>query len=133
MKRETPDRIGKKANIPGQPPQRLVVRGYRSSMVRNLTCVVFPRASNPKGEKKYPLYIWLHGRRRHVTDLHFIHERMTAGRPARDVAAIVLHPFGRQCVGFQVCLGESIVLLIIPLRRRRRTPQCLLTIRFPLS
>ncbi len=49
----------------------------------------------------FPVYIWLHGRGDKATDLHFINERMTQVGQLGPVNAIVINPFGRQCVGFK--------------------------------
>lgn len=48
-----------------------------------------------------PLYVWLHGRGDKQTDLHFIHERQSSTGQVAPRDAIVLHPFGRQCLGFK--------------------------------
>ncbi|WDI43996.1 prolyl oligopeptidase family serine peptidase [Bremerella sp. P1] len=87
----------------------LVVRGYTSSI---------DGSSQPYGlvipkdldlSKPQPLYIWLHGRGDKATDLHFIHERSTKVGQISPDDAIVLHPFGRQCIGFKSA-GEIDVL-----------------------
>jgi hypothetical protein len=90
---------------------RLVVRGYRSSIDNSAQPygVVFPKDFDPKSKKKYPLYVWLHGRGDKSTDLHFINERMSQVGQLGEVDAIVIHPFGRQCVGFKSA-GELDVL-----------------------
>lgn len=80
---------------------RLVVRGYQAFDGPQPYGVVYPKDFDPQGEKRYPIYIWLHGRGDKSTDLHFIHERMTQIGQLGEVDAIVLHPFGRQCVGFK--------------------------------
>ena len=56
--------------------------------------------------KPVPLVVWLHGRGDKTTDLHFL-ERCAAKHQAfggllgEQTDAIILHPFGRQCVGWK--------------------------------
>ncbi|MDG2125724.1 MAG: prolyl oligopeptidase family serine peptidase, partial [Verrucomicrobiales bacterium] len=89
-----------------------VVRGYRSSI---------DNSSQPYGlnipekldlsEKPVPLYVWLHGRGDKSTDLHFIAERSSKSWQFAGHLddGIVLHPFGRQCIGYKSA-GEIDVL-----------------------
>ena len=51
--------------------------------------------------KPIPLYVWLHGRGDKNTDLHFLQERATRAGEIAPPGAIVLHPFGRHCVGWK--------------------------------
>lgn len=60
-------------------------------------------------EKPCPLYVWLHGRGDKATDLHFLIEREKSKGQITPPGAIVLHPFGRHCVGFKHA-GEIDVL-----------------------
>ena len=87
----------------------LVVRGYRSSIDQSAQPygLVIPKTATP--QRKMPLYVWLHGRGDTKTDLHFIHERQTRTGQVAPPNAIVLHPFGRQCIGFKSA-GEIDVL-----------------------
>jgi len=59
--------------------------------------------------KPVPLYVWLHGRGDKQTDLHFIAGRLNQDGQIKPPAAIVLHPFGRHCLGFKSA-GETDVL-----------------------
>ncbi len=56
-----------------------------------------------------PLTVWLHGRGDKVTDLQFIDERMHRPGQFQPGGCIILHPFGRQCVGYELA-GETDVL-----------------------
>lgn len=78
----------------------LVVRGYRSNIDDSAQPygMVIPKDFDFK--KSLPLYTWLHGRGDKATDLHFITERMTKPGEIAPPNAIVVHAFGRQCVGF---------------------------------
>jgi acetyl esterase/lipase len=97
------------AQTPWTNDSGLVVRGYRSRVdgsVQPYGLVI------PKGldrDKPAALYVWLHGRGDQQTNIGFLYERMTkAGQIAPD-DAIVVHPFGRHCVGFKSA-GEIDVL-----------------------
>jgi predicted esterase len=87
----------------------LVVRGYRSNIDDSAQPygVVIPK--NFDFKQKIPLYIWLHGRGDKATDLHFMVDRMTKPGEIAPPNAIVVHAFGRQCVGF-LNAGEQDVL-----------------------
>ncbi len=56
-----------------------------------------------------PLLVFLHGRGDKTTDLHFIDQRLKRAGKVGLPGAIVLHPFGRQCIGFKSA-GEIDVL-----------------------
>ncbi len=59
--------------------------------------------------KPVPLYVWLHGRGDKATDLHFICDRLDKNGEVVPDNAIVVHPFGRQCIGFKSA-GETDVM-----------------------
>ena len=86
----------------------LVVRGFHSQVDGSAQPygLVIPEKL-PAG--KVPLYIFLHGRGDKQTDLHFIDERLKSKGQVTPSNAIVLHPFGRQCVGYKSA-GETDVL-----------------------
>jgi dienelactone hydrolase len=87
----------------------LVVRGYYSRIDRSPQPYGLVIPENHDWEKPSPLYVWLHGRGDKVTDLHFIHQRMRQVGQIAPPNAIVLHPFGRHCLGFKSA-GEIDVL-----------------------
>jgi dienelactone hydrolase len=78
----------------------LVVRGYFSSIDNSAQPYGLVIPKNFDFEKSAPLYTWLHGRGDKATDLHFITERMNKPGEITPPDAIVVHAFGRQCVGF---------------------------------
>jgi pimeloyl-ACP methyl ester carboxylesterase len=94
-----------------------VVRGYRSDIDGSDQPYGLEVPDEAPPERGYPLFVWLHGRGNTATDMHFIHERMSAtanaasGGRARPTpaGALVLHPFGRHCVGWKWA-GEIDVL-----------------------
>jgi predicted esterase len=87
----------------------LVVRGYKSDIDDSPQPYGLVIPADYNGSKPVPLYVWLHGRGDKNTDLHFIQERMTRPGQIAPPGAIVLHPFGRHCVGFKFA-GEIDVL-----------------------
>ncbi|MES2466170.1 MAG: prolyl oligopeptidase family serine peptidase [Verrucomicrobiota bacterium] len=48
-----------------------------------------------------PAWFWLQGRGDTRTDLHFIHERMKKGGEFKPPATIIVHPWGRYCIGYK--------------------------------
>ena len=79
----------------------LVVRGYRSSIDQSPQPYGLVIPKSLKRDQQVPLYVWLHGRGDSKTDLHFIHERQNRPGQVAPPNAIVLHPFGRQCIGYK--------------------------------
>lgn len=77
------------------------VRGYRSSIDGSWQpyAVVVPEGLDLS--EPVPLWIWLHGRGDKETDLHFLHKRLKPTGPFQPEDAVVLHPFGRQCIGWK--------------------------------
>ncbi|MGY8769620.1 MAG: carboxylesterase family protein [Pirellulales bacterium] len=87
----------------------LVVRGYRSDIDGSVQPYGLEIPEQLDTSKPVPLYVWLHGRGDKTTDMPFIAQReKSSGKVAPD-DAIVLHPFGRQCIGFKSA-GEIDVL-----------------------
>jgi len=78
-----------------------VVRGYQSTIDGSAQPygLVIPQGHD--FEKPCPLYVWLHGRGDKSTDIHFLYERATRAGQITPSGAIVLHAFGRQCVGYK--------------------------------
>jgi predicted esterase len=62
--------------------------------------------------KPQPVYVWLHGRGDKTTDMHYIAQRRAKLGKFNIQTGIVLHPFGRQCIGFKHA-GEIDVLDVI--------------------
>jgi predicted esterase len=87
----------------------LSVRGYRSSIDGSAQPYGLVVPKDHDFTKPCPLYVWLHGRGDKNTDLHFLYERATKVGQIAPPNAIVVHPFGRHCVGFKHA-GEMDVL-----------------------
>jgi hypothetical protein len=97
----------------------LVVRGYYSKIDGSAQPygLVVPKDHN--FAKRCPVYVWLHGRGDKNTDLHFLYERATRPGQLTPTNAIVVHPFGRHCVGWKHA-GEIDVLEVVENLRQRR-------------
>lgn len=87
----------------------LLVRGYRSRIDDSAQPYGLVIPEDVDLTKPLPLYVWLHGRGDKQTDLYFIHERERSIGQIAPRDAIVLHPFGRHCLGFKSA-GEIDVL-----------------------
>jgi len=87
----------------------LTVRAYRSSVDGTAQPFGLVIPEREDREIPVPLYVWLHGRGDKQTNLRFIHERLTKVGQIAPPGAIVLHPFGRHCLGFKSA-GEIDVL-----------------------
>lgn len=106
-------------DAPAYASQRgLLVRGYRSEIDGSSQPygLVIPKELDLS--RPVPLYVWLHGRGDTATNLHFIDERMRNVGQISPPGAIVLHPFGRHCIGFKSA-GEIDVLDAVESVKRR--------------
>lgn len=84
----------------------LVIRGYESSIDESYQPYGLEIPKELDLSKPVPLLVWLHGRGDKVTDLHFLKRcadksQALGGFVADQNEAIILHPFGRQCVGWK--------------------------------
>ncbi len=84
----------------------LVARGYRSSIDGSYQPFGLEIPESLDLSRPVPLLVWLHGRSDKGTDLHFLHQcrnksQAFGGFFADQSEAIVLYPFGRQCVGWK--------------------------------
>ena len=85
------------------------VRGFRSAIDGSAQPYGLDIPEELDLSRPAPLYVWLHGRGDKETDLHFIRGRTGHKGQIGPAGAIVLHPFGRQCLGFKSA-GEIDVL-----------------------
>lgn len=86
-----------------------LIRGYVSAVDGSLQPYGLEIPAGFDFQKPAPLYVWLHGRGDKITDLHFIKRIQDRAGRIRPPGAIVLHPFGRHCMGFKSA-GEVDVL-----------------------
>ena len=106
---EANKRLDHLATHPWTSQKGLVVRGYRTSIDGSVQPygVEIPENADPK-----KTYVFLHGRGDKTTDLHFIDQRATKPGKIAPEGAIILHPFGRHCMGFKSA-GEIDVLEVV--------------------
>lgn len=93
-------------NAPWHRQTGVFVRGFRSRIDGSVQPYGLVVPKDIDFTKQVPLYIWLHGRGDKTTDLHFIDQRQSKPGQVQPPGAIVLHPFGRQCVGYKSA-GET--------------------------
>lgn len=86
---------------PWRKEKGLVVRGYRSTIDDSAQPYGLVIPEDCDFRKPGPLYVWLHGRGDKNTDLHFLYERATKVGQIAPPGSIVVHAFGRHCVGFK--------------------------------
>lgn len=84
----------------------LVIRGYRSSIDDSYQPFGLEIPEGLDLSKPVPLLVWLHGRGDKSTDLHFLNQcrkksQAFGGFFKDQNEAIVIHPFGRHCVGWK--------------------------------
>lgn len=84
----------------------LVIRGYQSAIDESYQPFGLEIPENLDLSKPVSLLVWLHGRGDKTTDLHFINRCLRksqafGGFVAEQQDCIILHPFGRQCVGWK--------------------------------
>lgn len=98
----------------------LVVRGYQSQLDDSFQPfgLVIPQKLDLS--EPVPLYVWLHGRGDKITDLNFIHQRMTRVGRIAPANAIVLHPFGRYCNAFKFAGEVDVFEAIEAVKRNYR-------------
>lgn len=79
----------------------LLVLGYRSAIDGSVQPYALEILEDLDLSRPVPLYVWLHGRNDKLTDLAFISERSKKPGQLQPKNAIVLHPFGRSCLGWK--------------------------------
>lgn len=87
----------------------LVVRGYTSSIDGSAQPYGLVIPERLDLSKPAPLYVWLHGRGDKSTNLSFLQQRQSQAGRITPPQAIVLHAWGRHCLGFKSA-GEIDVL-----------------------
>jgi len=88
----------------------MVARGYRSTIDGSVLPFLLEVPEGLDLSKPVQLWVWLHGRGEKSTDLHFINGVEKSKRKLPTVQnGIVLHPFGRQCIGWKSA-GEFDIL-----------------------
>jgi pimeloyl-ACP methyl ester carboxylesterase len=92
--------------LPWLTERGLVVRGYQSSVDDSYQPFGLEIPEALDLSEPVPLLVWLHGRGDKTTDLHFLSQcrkksQAFGGFYKDQREAIVLHPFGRHCLGWK--------------------------------
>ena len=95
------ERLEKLDSHPWTTQKGLVIRGFTSAIDGSAQPygLVIPEGLDLS--KPAPLYVWLHGRQSAEPDLHFMYGRSKNAGEVHPDDTIVLHAFGRQCIGFK--------------------------------
>jgi predicted esterase len=96
----------------------LVVRGYRSQVDDSVQPYGLVIPEQLDLERPVPLYVWLHGRGDTLADLQFIADREKNRGQIQVDDAIVLHPFGRSCLGWKSTAEIDVLEAIESVSRR---------------
>ena len=103
------DRLARLKEAPWTTSHGLVLRGYVSSVDGAVLPYGLVIPDKLDLSKPCPLYVWLHGRGDQETDLYFLEKHAKSADQIHPADVIVLHAFGRHCVGFKSA-GEIDVL-----------------------
>jgi hypothetical protein len=95
------DEAEKRFNGKWEHEKGVFPRGYISSIDGSVQPYGLEIPDQLDLSKPVPLWVWLHGRGDTETDMHFINNRMGKSGQFQPDDAIVLHPFGRQCIGWK--------------------------------
>jgi hypothetical protein len=86
-----------------------LARGFFSAIDGSPQPIGLEIPSDLDWSKPVALTVLLHGRGDKATDMHFIADHLHKPGQFQPGVGIILHPFGRQCLGFQLA-GETDVL-----------------------
>lgn len=95
------ERLEKLDTHPWTTQKGLVVRGYTSAIDGSAQPYGLVIPEKLDLTKPAPLYVWLHGRQSKEPDLQFMYSRSKNQGEVHPDDTIVLHAFGRQCIGFK--------------------------------
>ncbi|MGE9269129.1 MAG: prolyl oligopeptidase family serine peptidase [Verrucomicrobiales bacterium] len=101
----------KEGEFPWLKQSGYVVRGYYSEVDGAALPFGLEIPEALAGKKKVPAWMWLQGRGETRTDLHFIAKRMKASEKFQLENEVIIHPWGRYCVGTKNA-GEVDVLAV---------------------
>ena len=92
----------KEGQTPWTTQKGMIVRGYYSPVDDSVQPAVLEIPKELNFDKENQLWVWLHGRGEKETDNSFIHKARSGKRKLPTVKhGIVLHPLGRQCIGWK--------------------------------
>ncbi len=118
--KQAQERLEKFDRHPWTNQTGLVVRGYRSQIDGSAQPYGMVIPEKIDLAKPAPLYVWLHGRGSKETDLHFIHKRATSVGEVHPDDTLVVHAFGRQCIGFKGPGEQDVIDVIAEVQRQYR-------------
>lgn len=95
------ERLEKLDSHPWTTQKGLVLRGFTSAIDGSPQPYGLVIPDGLDLSKPAPLYVWLHGRNSPETDLHFLSNRSKNQGEVHPDDTIVLHAYGRQCLGFK--------------------------------
>jgi len=98
----------KKGEAPWMTAKGFVVRGYYSPIDGSAQPFGMEIPEDAPA-KNAPAWVWLQGRGETRTDLHFLAERMKKGGQFKPPGTVIVHAWGRYCVGTKNA-GEQEVL-----------------------
>ncbi len=103
------DLLGIAADGNGQP--QTVIGGFISKIDQSIQPfgLVIPSDWSTASASPMRLDVWLHGRGEKVSEVAFLHQRLTSAGEFQPAGTIVLHPYGRYCNAFKFA-GEIDVL-----------------------
>lgn len=109
----------------------LVVRGYRSKIDQTVQPygLVIPPEYQTKGEKKYRLDVWFHGRGETLSEVNFIADRMKNPGQFTPPETIVLHPYGRYSNAFKFAGETDVLEAIEDVKKRYRIDEDRISVR----
>ncbi|MDX2180223.1 MAG: prolyl oligopeptidase family serine peptidase [Bryobacteraceae bacterium] len=104
----------------GQPG--LIVHGFKSEIDDSVQPygLVVPPSWSPHTKGKWRVDIWLHGRGETITELNFIHQRLSVRGEFAPADTFVLHPFGRYCNAYKFAGETDVFEALADLRKRYR-------------
>jgi len=95
------ERLEQLTTHPWTTQKGLVIRGYTSAIDGSAQPYGLAIPEKLDLTKPAPLYVWLHGRQEKEPDLQFMYTRAKNPGEVHPDDTIVLHAFGRQCIGFK--------------------------------
>ncbi|MDB6135657.1 MAG: phospholipase/Carboxylesterase [Verrucomicrobiales bacterium] len=113
----------RKGEAPWMTASGLVVRGYYSAIDGSAQPFALEVPEDAPAHQA-PGWIWLQGRGDNRTDLHFLDERLRKGGQFHPPGTLIVHAWGRYCVGYKNA-GEQDVLDVRALlvREQRLDPR----------
>ena len=109
----------------------LVPRAYRSKIDGSIQPfgLVIPESYTFEGKDRYRLDVWFHGRGETLSELNFLHDRMTNAGTFTPKDTIVLHPYGRYCNAYKLAGEVDVDEAIAAVKRMYRIDEDRVSVR----